>query len=46
MGFTIAISKNRVPVRKNAWIATFAVAFGCVWANSFIGTSNISNWFL
>ncbi|MBP6532228.1 MAG: DUF2238 domain-containing protein [Bacteroidia bacterium] len=46
MGFTIAISKNRVPVRKNMWLITFASAFVLVWANSLIGTTNISNWFL
>ena len=46
MGFTIAISKNRVPVRKNMWLLTFVSAFVFVWANSLIGTTNISNWFL
>ncbi len=46
MGFTIAISKNRVPVRKNVWLLTFVSAFVLVWANSLIGTTNISNWFL
>ena len=46
MGFTIAISKDRVPVQKNLWIITFALAFAAVWTNSLIGTSNISNWFL
>ena len=46
MGFTIAISKNRVPVQKNAWILTLALAFVLVWSNSLIGTSNISNWLL
>ncbi len=46
MSFTIAISKDRVPIRKNAWLLTFASAFVLVWANSLIGTSNISNWVL
>ena len=46
MGFTIAISKNRVPVRKNAWLLTFALAFLFSWSNSLIGTTDIANWLL
>ncbi|HKC37217.1 MAG TPA: DUF2238 domain-containing protein [Chitinophagaceae bacterium] len=46
MSFTIAISKDRVPFRKNFWLFTFIAAFAFVWANSFIGTTDTTNWFL
>ena len=46
MGFTIAISKNRVPVRKNAWLITFTLAFAFAWANSLVGTTDVANWLL
>src|SRR6188474_2593183 len=46
MGFTIAISKNRIPVRKNAWLIAFILIFALVWSNSFIGTTDIANWLL
>jgi putative membrane protein len=46
MGFTIAISKGRVPFRKNAWFLTFTAAFAFAWANSLIGTTDSANWLL
>lgn len=46
MGFTISISKNRVLFRKNVWLWAFIGVFGVVWANSLIGTTDISNWLL
>ena len=46
MGFTIAISKNRVPVRKNAWLLAFTLAFIFAWSNSLVGTTDIANWLL
>ena len=46
MGFTIAISKNRVPFWKNVWLLAFIVVFVVVWANSLVGTTDISNWLL
>src|SRR6187455_1289844 len=46
MGFTIAISKNRVPVRRNAWLLTFALAFVLAWSNSLVGTTDMANWLL
>ncbi len=46
MGFTVAISNNRTPIKKNIWIILFLSVFTCVWANSFIGTTNINNWIL
>ena len=46
MGFTIAISKGRVPFRKNAWLLTYVAVFAFAWSNSLIGTTDITNWFL
>lgn len=46
MNFTIAISKDRMPFRKNIWLLTFVAAFILVWANSFIGTTDMANWLL
>lgn len=46
MHFTIAISKGRMPFRKNLWLLTFIAAFIFVWANSFLGTTDMANWLL
>ncbi len=46
MSFTIAISKDRVPFKKNIWLLTFIAVFAFVWINSFIGTTDTANWFL
>ncbi len=46
MSFTIAISKERVPFTKNLWIIFFAALFALVWANSFVGTTDLANWLI
>lgn len=46
MSFTIAISKDRMPFKKNLWLLIFIAAFVFVWANSFIGTTDMANWLL
>ena len=46
MSFTIAISKDRIPVKKNIWILAFMAVFAFVWSNSLIGTTDIANWLL
>lgn len=46
MNFTIAISKGRLPFRKNIWLLTFVAVFIFVWANSLIGTTDMANWLL
>jgi len=46
MSFTIAISKSRVPFRKNGWLLTSTAAFAFAWADSLIGTTDIANWLL
>jgi putative membrane protein len=46
MSFTIAISKDRVPFKKNIWLFAFIAVFAFVWSNSLIGTSDMANWLL
>ncbi len=46
MGFTIAISKGRVPFIKNTWLVAYVTAFLFAWSNSLIGTTDLANWFL
>jgi len=46
MGFTIAISKNKVPFPKNIWLITYFMVFMVIWMSTLIGTSDINNWFL
>lgn len=46
MSFTIAISKERVPVRKNPWLIIFAAVFLLVWISSLVGTTDYANWLL
>jgi len=46
MSFTIAISKDRVPFKKNIWLFAFIAVFAFAWANSLIGTTDTANWLL
>lgn len=46
MGFTLAITKSRTPLLKNYWLWAFINAFWAVWADSYIGTTDLSNWLL
>lgn len=46
MSFTTAISKYRVPFKKNYWLMLFIAFFGVVWADSYIGNTDTANWFL
>ena len=46
MSFTIAISKDRVPFKKNLWLLAFIAVFAIVWSNSLIGTTDTANWLL
>ncbi|MES2628766.1 MAG: DUF2238 domain-containing protein [Bacteroidota bacterium] len=46
MPFTIAISKERTPLRTNTWLKIFIFVFALSWANSIIGTPDIKNWLL
>ena len=46
MSFTIAISKDRMPLKKNYWLLAFIAVFAFVWINSFVGTTDVANWLL
>jgi putative membrane protein len=46
MAFTIAISKNRTPIKNNIWVQIFVVFFLVNWINSYIGNTDTANWFL
>jgi putative membrane protein len=46
MAFTIAISKNRTPLKKNIWLQIFIVFFLINWVNSYIGNTDTANWIL
>ena len=46
MSFTIAISKDRVPFKKNIWLFVFIAVFAFAWANSLLGTTDTANWLL
>ena len=46
MAFTIAISKNRTPLKKNIWLQIFIAFFLINWVNSYIGNTDTANWIL
>ena len=46
MAFTLAVSPTRTPLKSNFWLIGFILLFIIVWANSLIGTSDMSNWML
>lgn len=46
INLTVAISKERIPFQKNKLLWLLLFSFFCVWANSFIGTTDINNWFI
>ncbi len=46
MTFTLAISKSRTPFLKNPLLIGLAVLFVVVWADSLIGTTDLSNWLI
>ncbi len=46
MPFTIAISTTRVPFGQNIWLKLFLVVFLIIWASTFAGTTDMSNWIL
>ena len=46
MGFTVAISPNRVPFLKNPWLLTSGVLFLVLWASTFLHTTDFANWLL
>src|SRR5688572_9436054 len=46
MTFTNAISTYRTPIIKNFCVQVCTIVFGIIWANSFIGTTDLPNWLL
>jgi putative membrane protein len=46
MSFTVAISPYRKHLKENNWLKLFILVFIATWANSLIGTTDISNWIL
>lgn len=46
MPFSIAISTYRTSFRKHYWLWGFIGVFLVIWTNSYLGTSDISNWLL
>jgi len=44
MGFSIAISNTRTPLRSNIWLMACITVFTLIWVNSLIGTTDIHNW--
>lgn len=46
MAFSAAVSPFRTPARTNFWMMGFGMVFLFVWINSFLGTTDLHNWFL
>lgn len=46
MAFTIAISKERIPLKNNIWQKAFIVFFLINWINSYVGNTDTANWIL
>lgn len=46
MKFSIAISTFRTPFKTNYWLWMFLISFVSIWLSTFIGTTDVKNWFL
>lgn len=46
MNFSGAISTYRTPLKSNYWLIGFILVFTAIWINSYIGTTDVSNWML
>ncbi|MBK6824683.1 MAG: DUF2238 domain-containing protein [Saprospiraceae bacterium] len=46
MKFTVDTSKERIPFKSNKWLWLFIIVFVIVWVNTYLGTTDLSNWFL
>lgn len=46
MAFSNAISTYRTPFLKNKWLIAFCIIFFSIWVSTFIGTTDIKNWFM
>ncbi|MBP6431354.1 MAG: DUF2238 domain-containing protein [Ferruginibacter sp.] len=46
MPFSNAISTFRTPFLQNKWLWVFAATFFALWVSTFIGTTDLANWFM
>ncbi|RZJ67589.1 MAG: DUF2238 domain-containing protein [Flavobacterium sp.] len=46
MAFTIAISHHRTNFKQNRWLQAFITFFTICWINSYIGNTDVANWFI
>ncbi len=46
MPFTVTISKERTPFKKNPWLWLFISTFTIIFINTLVGTSDLNNWIL
>ena len=46
MPFTLAISLNRTPFKKNLWLWIFLSSFSAIWISTLVGTNDLNNWLL
>ncbi|MBK8405849.1 MAG: DUF2238 domain-containing protein [Saprospiraceae bacterium] len=46
MKFTVDTSKERIPFKSNKWLWLFIIVFVIVWVNTYLGTTDLSNWLL
>jgi putative membrane protein len=44
--FSIAISNFRTPFKNNYWLWIFCVVFLSIWLSTFLGNTDLNNWFL
>ena len=44
--FSIAISDFRTPFKNNYWLWFFCITFLSIWISTFLGTTDLKNWFL
>jgi len=46
MPFTLSISLNRTPFKKNPWLWIFLSSFSAIWISTLVGTNDLNNWLL
>lgn len=46
MPFTLAISPERTPLKKNRWLQFFILIFLSIWGSTLLGTTDLNNWIL
>ena len=46
MSFTITISKNRIPFKKNKLLWLLLLSFAAIWINTLVGTTDLNNWMI